>query len=287
VTGSLTAPPQVQDLMSRIAALLPAEELVVFGGAAHAMLTPGSPADGDIDIAVLGTPGDARACHGRLAADPGCGQPTPVRPYWVHLTRPLATFDVPWSGTVLDISFMDHWPQAHFDIETISIHYPSMAVSDPWRVLGHRVATIRLVTSVSDENPVLLLTRILKLSAKYGLDLAADDYLAALTRQVAGLAAAWASVDDFHGRYACQAHQRHFHRAIRRAADPSAFIRSCLDSGLLDGRLAPLAAALRRDPAHTEAIASSALALNLDEFWAHADTLIGAAAGWREYQPAS
>lgn len=47
---------ELWSLADRIAALLPARELVIFGGAAYAMLTPGSPASGDIDVAVRGTP---------------------------------------------------------------------------------------------------------------------------------------------------------------------------------------------------------------------------------------
>ena len=277
---------EVRSLADRIAALLPACELVIFGGAAYAMLTPGSPASGDIDVAVRGTPQDARACRERLAASAGCGRPTPVRPYWVHLTRRLATFDVPWSGTVLDISFMDHWPQAHFDIETVTIHWPSMEVSDPWQVLQRPVTTIRLVTSLSDENPVLLLSRLLKLSAKYGLDLATDTYPADLVGKTASLAAAWAPDDDFHGRYAHEAHQRHFHGAVSRATDPEAFIGSCLASGVLDARLRPFADALRSGHALAREVAAAALALNRDEFWAHVDTLVPAARGWRGYRPA-
>jgi hypothetical protein len=277
---------ELRSLAGRIGALLPAREIVIFGGAAHAMLAPDSPASGDIDVAVRGTAQDARACRERLAASTSCGCPTPVRPYWVHLTRPLATFDVPWSGTVLDISFMDHWPQAHFDIETVTIHWPSMEVSDPWRVLQRPVTTIRLVTSLSDENPVLLLSRIFKLAAKYGLDLATDTHLADLAGKAAALAAAWAPSDDFHGRYAHEAHQRHFHAAVRRAADPEAFIGSCLASGILDARLRPLADALRSGHSLVGEVAAAAQAHNRDEFWARVDTLVPAAPGWRGYRPA-
>lgn len=68
------------------------------------------------------------------------------------------------------------------------------------------------MTAIDDENPVLFLSRLLKLSAKYDLDLAADSYLSGLTSQIAVLAAAWAPDDDFHGRYAHEAHLRHFRR---------------------------------------------------------------------------
>jgi hypothetical protein len=33
-------------------------------------------------------------------------------------------------------------------------------------------------------------------------------------------------------------------------------------------------------------VAAAAQALNLDEFWAHVDTLVPAAPGWRRYRPA-
>ena len=70
---------ELRSLAGRIAALLPARELAIFGGAAYAMLTPGSPASGDIDVAVRGTP-PGRPCLPRAAGS---------KYYWVAGAAPV------------------------------------------------------------------------------------------------------------------------------------------------------------------------------------------------------
>ena len=283
--GDCQLPPHLHGLMCDIADFLQVRSFEVFGGAARDMLADPRRPIPDIDIATRGGTEDALACHARLASAPTCGTPTPVRPYWVHRTRPVTTFDVPWGNRVLDVSFMDHTPQAHFDVETVIWRFPELTYTDPYQVTRHTITTVRLVTSIDADNPLLMLNRILKLSAKYHLDMAADPYLRPLIGRLATRAAGWAPEDDFHGRYAHDAHLRHFHGAIRRASDPAAFIRSCAEAGLLDARLRPLAVALRRSPATAPVVAEQALQHDLAGFWEFADILVDAEPGWRDYPP--
>jgi hypothetical protein len=282
--GDRRLPDRLHELMHGIAGLLHVTSFEVFGGAARDMLADPHRPGLDIDVAIRGGAADAHACHARLSA---CGPPTPVRPYWVHLTRPVSTFDVPWKDRILDISFMDHTPQAHFDVETVIWRFPELTYSDPHQVTRRSITGVRLVTSLDADNPVLLLNRILKLSAKYRIDMAADPYLRAVVGELVARAACWAPDDVFHGHYAHDAHLRHLHGAVRRTRDGEAFILSCVRAGILDARLRPLADTLRRRPAMVPVLAQQALRRDLTGFWEFTDAIVAAGPGWRDYRPGS
>ncbi|SRR6266508_3662014 len=273
----------LRDLVGDIAALLQVPELEVFGGAALDLLADPSCRIRDLDIAARGDRHTADEVAKRLADAPDVGRITPVRDYWVHYRQPVFMFDVAWRHIVLDINFMDHTPQAHFDVDAVVWYWPRMTWDDPYAVVCRPVNAVRLTTALDADNPILLLNRIIKLAAKYDLDIAAAQRRSPVVPALLARAAHWVSTDQFHGRQAHDAHLRAVYASTLKARSPARFLMCCADAGVLDARLAPLAIVLRERA--TAAAHLAAARRTPTGFWNAADTLVNDTTGsWRSHQ---
>ncbi len=270
-TGSQPLPADNRRLLGDLAELLDTPQLVVYGGAARDLLiaSPGSPKDVDVAAGPLS---HAAACRERLLEHPDVEQVGEARDYWIRMTEPVIMFDVRWRGMTVDVNFLDDFGKiGHFDVECVRWEHPAGTFIDPYGVTGRKEThSFSLVSSMDSENPVLLLNRLVKLSAKYDVDYTQVDELAHLASQLVAAATSWSSDDRFHGAQADAAHARALATSVQRARDGRAFLQTCLDSGVIACRNPMLAEALNKD---SSAVTKLAHTTSAEAFWHLANSL--------------
>ncbi|MEU5337853.1 hypothetical protein AB0G51_31695 [Streptomyces asoensis] len=265
VPRSRPLPADHRRLLRDLAALLGTPQLVVYGGAARDLLIRPQGFAKDVDIAA-GPLAHAAACRHRLLEHPDVEHVGESRDYWIRMTEPVIMFDVRWRGMTLDVNFLDDFGKiGHFDVECVRWEHPAGTFIDPYGVTSEKEThSFSLVSPMGDENPVLLLNRLVKLSAKYDVDYTRDEELAHLVGQLIEAAAAWNSDDGFHGAQADAAHARALAVSVQRARDGRAFLQMLLHSGAIACRNPVLAQALSKDPC---AVAELARVTSTESFW--------------------
>ncbi|WP_141746835.1 hypothetical protein [Streptomyces agglomeratus] len=274
----MTSPPSSQPLpadhrrlLGDLAELLDTPQLVVYGGAARDLLIArlGSPKDVDVAAGPLSR---AAECRERLLEHPDVEHVGEARDYWIRMTEPVIMFDVRWRGMTLDINFLDDCGKiGHFDVECVRWEHPAGTFVDPYGVTERKeTRSFSLVSSIDAENPVLLLNRLVKLSAKYDVDYTQAGELAHLAGELVKAASAWNSDDGFHGMQAEAAHARALATSVQRARAGRAFLQVLLDSGVIACRNPMLAVALSDDPS---AVIRLARTNSPEAFWHLANSL--------------
>lgn len=265
-----------------LADLLGTRRLRLFGGAAFDLITGCSEVH-DLDVALPGSREARAACLDRLRADPEVGSVSQERQYWIRFCVPVTIVTARWRGALLDLNFLDRWDSiGHFDLERVYWEFPALSLADPHGVTRGPVRTLRLVTGVARENPILLLNRLLKLSAKYGVPFWRDAELHPIVDQIVSRARRWAPDHRFHGCEAHDAFVRTLPAATRRSGSPERFLLGCVESGVVESRLPALASALARNPGAIRELAATG---SDADFWSGADAVVGRSdEPWRHYQ---
>lgn len=265
-------PARQSALLEEIAALLDVERLVLFGGAALDLLTVPSRRVKDLDIAL---PLEGRCIPPLLIRLQSCGShpSAPVRPYMINLDQPVLMVEHHWRDHHLDINFVDdvhRIPQ--FDIESVQWRYPECNYLDLYGAFHALAArTVRPIWRLDQNNPWLLLNRVLRLAAKYDLRLAGHGVHQTTIEELNHRIECWDALDDFHGRQAREAHYRTIPSAARRANDPIRYLRDVAEARAVSVTVPELQGLLDRGSSAWEALSS---ALRTDEFWTAAASLL-------------
>jgi len=147
-----------------------------------------------------------------------------VRMYWLRWDAPVLMAKAQLGKLSLDINALDNLETLGlFDLDSVYWVYPESVVIDPFDGLASAISQqLRLVRPIEVENPLLILSRLVTLSAKYGINLSMNhiDLIAALNTAIAAVP----RDDEFHGRQALQAYERHVYRAVTRNPSQSATI---------------------------------------------------------------
>lgn len=265
-------------LLEDLAGALRVDSLHLFGGAALDLLGDPTATCRDLDVALLRT--DPIEHHlERLTLCPDIEVVGSPRQYWIRHSCPVVMVEARWRENTLDVNFVDDMRGiGHFDIECVHWAHPEQTLSDPHGATVRAVHRFRLVSPPDSDNPLLLINRVLKLSAKYEVSFWQSRHLRTL---ISELASKPMPSGAFHGLEAHAAHLRAVATSVRQSRRPAEFLRGCLQTDILDARLAPLATALRHQP---HAIAELADAATGDMFWAAADRLVSAGGPtWRGF----
>lgn len=223
-------PPVPAALADAIADLLEVDRFLLFGGAALDLLTDPGAAVHDVDVALDAShPMDATV--DRLVAK-GL-RAGPLREHHINWDEPVWMLDLAWGNCVIDLNFVQRADRiGQFDLETLLWRWPERDIVDSHGARDAlRRRTVRLVRPIDGEDPLLLLARLLKLTAKYDLRLtdaahrpivaaldAALDKRAIAPEESADVATAQAAV---------------LSRCRARARDPRVFLHEISASGLL------------------------------------------------------
>ena len=196
-----------------------------------------------------------------------------MRPYLINLDQPVLMVEHHWRGHHLDINFVDdvhRIPQ--FDIESVQWRYPEGDYLDLYGAFQALAAsTVRPVWGLDQNNPWLLLNRVLRLAAKYDLRLADHPVHQTTIEELNHRIERWNALDDFHGRQAREAHYRTIPSAARRANDPIRYLRDMAEARAVSVTVPELQGLLDRGPSAWEALS---LALSTDGFWTAAAALL-------------
>ncbi|MGH4017646.1 MAG: hypothetical protein ACRDT0_00055 [Pseudonocardiaceae bacterium] len=281
-SGATLLPAHLADQLEDVARVLGARRIRLFGGAAFDLVV-GVREHADLDIALPGRPEMRDTCLERLRGHPEVTAVSDARQYWIRFHVPVTIVNARWGETLLDLNFLDEWDSiGHFDIERVRWDFPSCTLEDPHGVTQRPVRTVRLVTGVGQDNPILLLNRLLKLSAKYDIPFWQDAKLFPVVNELVVRAGTWASKGTFQGRNAHAAFVQTLASATRRSTDPVRFLRGCVESGVVASRLPTLARRLADDPAALQELAEAG---SDDGFWSRADAVVGrTGTAWRRYR---
>lgn len=275
-------PDHLAALLQDLAHLLGTRRLRLFGGAAFDLVT-GRTEVHDLDVALPGSLEMRAACLNRLRAHPEVSAVSAERQYWIRFCVPVTIVTVRWRGTLLDLNFLDRWGSiGHFDVEQVYWEFQGPSLVDPCGVTGGPVRTIRLVTGVERENPILLLNRLLTLSAKYAVPFWRDVAMRPIVEQIVSRTRRWAPDHWFHGCGAHDAFVRTLPAATRRSSTPEIFLSGCVESGVVESRLSALASGLTHDPGAIRKLAATG---SDADFWSVADAIVEYPGdSWRDYQ---
>lgn len=246
IDGSPVSIP-LRTFMTNLAAELCIDSYVLFGGAALDSYLQPEGCLRDVDIAICGTEQTNRivanleACNYTLL--------THNRKYFVNKTDEVVIILADKGDLHLDINFLEKFSSiGQYDLESLKCSYPGMVYYDRYAVLsalGARTAT--LIRPMDQENPYLLLSRLLVLSAKYGLSLAENpvhrEYISRLNTLISG----WHYGNSYHDEEVPAGHYSAVLRSILRAADRQSFALDLAASGSLRQTI-PELNALLSDP---------------------------------------
>src|SRR5205807_4155707 len=161
-----------------------------------------------------------------------------------------------------------------FDIESVIWRYPELEYLDIYGAFGALAArTVRSVHGLANNNPYLLLNRLVRLAAKYGLSLADNPLHLSMVRELTRRIRGWTATDDFHGRQAREAHHRSVAGSTVRASDPPAYLADLAFSGALQESIPELHRLLCDSPASRAQLAGET---TTEDFWVTALSLMPA-----------
>lgn len=196
----------------------------LFGGAAFDWTAGDAEASDDVDLQGEGGAEAEAAFLAAVERDGGATLLSGPRDYRIFHDEPVRLFEVSVDGVMLDVNLMDTTVRpGHFSIETVRWSIPSRHLEDPHNALveGHRP---HLVTAPGSDNPVRMLSRLIRLARKYSVTLTSAP-LRDTALELRRRAEEWAPADDFHGKDAWASYDRLIAR-VTQDADRN--------SGLLD-----------------------------------------------------
>jgi hypothetical protein len=182
-----------------------------------------------------------------------------------------------WRDHVLDINFVDEVERIpQFDIESIQWRFPERDYVDLYGAFNALFAAcVKPVWGVDRNNPILLLNRLLRLAAKYGLLLAGEPKHRRLIAALQERIDCWEETDDFHGRQAKEAHFRTVPAVVARAENSWAYVAELARSRALEKTIPELQRLLDRGPEAWDQMSR----LSPQTFWSQIISLMPAADG--------
>ena len=126
----------------------------------------------------------------------------------------------------LDIAFVKNLSiLGHFNWESIFWHFPSGKIYDPYNGINDlKTGKLILIDSLDDENPLMLMSRFVKLSARFNLDFCEDKKLFQLVMGIKKRIQKWNSDHFFHGTFAKEYYRLSVLEAILRAKNREKFL---------------------------------------------------------------
>lgn len=161
-------PTAMKAIFQRLHPVFGPEEFLLFGGAAIDLLRDPTAPVADYDIAVRNHPAKIRRCKEALVLN-GFDIVVNERSYYIHRDVRVILVVAKKGDEVLDISFLDDFSDIGlFDVETLVCRFPKIVVQDPFHaVAALKRREVRLIRSLDQEDPFVVLSRFLHLCSKY------------------------------------------------------------------------------------------------------------------------
>lgn len=226
-------PGRVGDLMSRLAEDLSIPSFTICGGVPLDLyLQPDAPIR-DVDISVPCLNRCERVRDSLVSR--GYEIIESNRPYFINKTLKVSIMMARKNGMSLDINFLNELDAiGQFDFESLQSSYPEMTYIDLHDVLrAYQNRTAQLRGHVDNENPYLLLTRLVKLGAKYNFPLASNpvhlECIVSLNERIPN----WKYGHPFHDIESPAAHCTGVLSAIMRAQDRMSYVSDLIESNAI------------------------------------------------------
>ena len=215
---------RMRAFMEQLGEDLGIQSYILFGGTPlDSYLNPKTPLH-DVDIAIHGIEGAPRVRANLQARNYRLVEAS--RNYFINITDQVLIVLARKNGLLLDINFLDNYSSiGQFDLETLKCSFPQMVYDDRHGALSALAArTARPIRRLDLENPYLILTRLLVLSAKYDLKLAGNPVHQRCIDQLNGLIRDWHFGNSYHDEEAPVGHYSSVLRSILRASDRRSFM---------------------------------------------------------------
>lgn len=241
-------PKRWQDLMRQLAKELGAKNFILHGGAAMDLLIDPLREIHDLDIAIVSDRGNIERYRKNLRQS-GYEILERNREYYLNVIDPVTIVFAKSEKWTLDIAFLEgplerkinltppspyHTSMDKFDIDSVFWRYPQLDIVDLYDAFNAlKGRTMRPIYSLYEENPYLLINRLINMCSKYQMDICDNpvhnESFKILTERIAQ----WKHPGIFHGKLVKIAHYSTVLKAITRAQNRERFIADIARSRIL------------------------------------------------------
>ncbi len=209
-------------------------ETYLFGGSAFDWSSQCPGLSDDVDLQAAGGPAAADRLLRCVERDPGAVLLSGPRDFWIFHTVPVQLFVVRIDGVMLDINLMDTTVRpGHFSVETVRWRIADRTVEDPNSAIGD-TRRARLVTGLDSDNPIRILTRLIRLSKKYSLLLNDHPQLLSTALALRERVENWRPESRFHGEEAWDVYEQTMNHIFSTPPERSALRRELAGLGFAD-----------------------------------------------------
>jgi hypothetical protein len=252
-------PKRFQEMMSRLAKELGAKKFILYGGAAMDLLINSSHKVHDLDIAIISDRKDVEYYIENLKKA-GYEILEGNREYHLNIIDPVTIVFAKNNEWTLDVAFLNGPlerkinlvpPSAYcttmdkFDIDSVFWRFPQLDSVDLYDAFGAlKNRTMRPLYSLYEENPYLLINRMINMCAKYQMDICDNPVHKKSFEVLKERVRQWKHSGEFHGKLVKIAHYSTVLKAIKRSKNREKFIVDLAQSGILRYTMPELQAAI-------------------------------------------
>lgn len=244
----LPLPNTLKGMMNQLAQDLGVKNFILYGGAAMDLLTDSSQEIRDLDIAITLDQGDIEQLKSNLRKA-GYQILGKDREYYLNIIDPVTIVFAQNNQWVLDVAILGgplerkialvppsafHTSMDKFDIDSVFWRYPQLDVVDLYDAFtALKNKTMSPLYSLYEENPYLLVNRMINMCAKYQMSIC-DNFIHKKSFEVlVERISQWEHNGEFHGESVKTAHYSTVLKAIKRARNREQFIADLLRSRIL------------------------------------------------------
>lgn len=236
-------------MMNCLAKDLGVQKFILYGGAAMDLLIDSSEEIRDLDLAITLDQGDTGGLKANLKKA-GYDILGNDREYYLNIIDPVTIVFAQSRHWVLDVAFLGgplerkldlvppsafHTSMDKFDIDSVFWRYPQLDYVDLYDAFtALRNKTMRPLYSLYEENPYLLINRMISMCAKYQMSICQNCVHKKSFEVLAERIRSWQHKGEFHGTLVKVAHYSTILKAVKRAEDRNAFIYDLVESRILE-----------------------------------------------------
>lgn len=210
------------------------DRFIFYGGAALDILLDLNSNIHDLDIGIEGLSRKRiRQCRNNLLFNGF--RIIAERDYFINIIDPVYLIYASNITWFLDIAFLEKYNSVgQFDIESLYIRFPELDYVDNYNAIeAAKSKTITPIRDLQNENPYLLISRLIHLSSKYQISLANSPENMSLISRLNNLIKTWEKSDNFHGPLAKASTFSSVLKAIINANNRASFIKDLVTSNSL------------------------------------------------------
>ena len=219
-----------KELLATIHKILNVKSFALYGGAAADLIIDPNASVNDYDIAIENMSSETIGGVKKQLVEAGY-EITAERSYCIYNDIPVSLIYANNQDWSFDIGFLDDVSiVGQFNLESLYWRFPELDCVDKFEAIqGVLDKDLHLIRSIENENPFMLVSRYIRLAAKYNIPISKD-----IIRSLIIRIERWKAPNKFHGIEAQAALVSSIFKSIFMSVDRVLFIDSLAKTGLLN-----------------------------------------------------